>query len=317
MVRAKRVAKAKTKSATATASQSRTLVALFAIALAAAVAWVAPWQSASGVWADSAPFNGTRAMSVACADNSKGSNTCQPSQCGRAVRHAFASDEEVAQIRALAHRAFATLGSEQRGPVAMFDLASGALGPTVGDGGSKIAGKFVDGFRELHQNQQAVSRGEFELLMALHERVRRAVAEQFDVAVDQLHAVGPNFLSRLGGTNLPRKINDEYWHEHIDTIAYGAFTYTALVYLSDSGREFDGGAFVFDGDTPATVAPTRGRLLLFTSGAENPHHVEPVRAHESRVRYALTLAFTCNASAAIDFLVPHRRWVDAQRVGVE
>ena len=43
-----------------------------------------------------------------------------------------------------------------------------------------------------------------------------------------------------------------------------------------------------------------GRLVLFSSGREHPHHVEPVRSGE---RLAVTVAFTCEKRAAVqDFL---------------
>ena len=55
-----------------------------------------------------------------------------------------------------------------------------------------------------------------------------------------------------------------------------------------------------DSTPVATVDPRRGRLVLFTSGSEHPHRVSRVTAG---VRLALTIAFTCDESAAItDFL---------------
>eukprot|EP00966_Prymnesium_polylepis_P243678 5634904-Prymnesium_polylepis.1 len=45
------------------------------------------------------------------------------------------------------------------------------------------------------------------------------------------------------------------------------------------------------------VAPRPGRVVLFTSGHEHPHHVEPVSAG---TRLTLTVAFTCDRAAAID-----------------
>lgn len=74
--------------------------------------------------------------------------------------------------------------------------------------------------------------------------------------------------------------NDEYWHEHVDTLQYGSFSYTALLYLADGrGADFDGGDFVFDashGRPASRVGPRRGRVVAFSSGAEFPHHVERV-----------------------------------------
>lgn len=51
-------------------------------------------------------------------------------------------------------------------------------------------------------------------------------------------------------------------------------------------------------DTKAnyTVEPKMGRVLMFTSGAENEHFVE--RVSEGK-RYALTVAFTCDPNKGI------------------
>lgn len=45
-----------------------------------------------------------------------------------------------------------------------------------------------------------------------------------------------------------------------------------------------------DGST-MSVSPVPGRLVMFTSGGENEHYVEPVT---EGVRFALTTAFTCS-----------------------
>jgi hypothetical protein len=95
--------------------------------------------------------------------------------------------------------------------------------------------------------------------------------------------------------------HDEYWHPHVDTEQYQSFAYTALLYLSDHGadKDFVGGAFEFV-DQPKsegrTVLPARGRLLVFTSGAENRHRVTRLRTGE---RLALTVPFTCNPADAV------------------
>ena len=60
-----------------------------------------------------------------------------------------------------------------------------------------------------------------------------------------------------------------------------------------------------DGDAVAAaaaalVSPKPGRLVLFSSGAEHPHHVEQVTRG---TRLAVTIAYTCDERAAIqDFL---------------
>ena len=90
---------------------------------------------------------------------------------------------------------------------------------------------------------------------------------------------------------------------------YDSFYYTSLVYLNSHQLDYYGGRFVFKNldnhRTSLSIEPKTARVLLFTSGAENEHYVEPVI---SGTRYALTIAFTCNQKFALartleDFIV--------------
>ena len=70
------------------------------------------------------------------------------------------------------------------------------------------------------------------------------------------------------------------------------------LYLSDAGVEFEGGAFAFhDPDADRAVLPRSGDLLLFSSGAENPHSVARVTRG---VRFALAAWFTHDARHRAD-----------------
>ncbi len=114
----------------------------------------------------------------------------------------------------------------------------------------------------------------------------------------------PTFLASL--TSKPAKTeHDEYWHPHIDRIAYPEFDVTGLLYLGDHGKDWeDGGRFVFlDGEgkgarVKEAVYPKRGDLLLFSSGRENPHRVERVVGKGRR--NALTIAFKCDDGKSPD-----------------
>jgi predicted 2-oxoglutarate/Fe(II)-dependent dioxygenase YbiX len=97
-----------------------------------------------------------------------------------------------------------------------------------------------------------------------------------------------------------KNIHDEYWHDHIDTEQYGTFAYTTLLYLNSQQQDFEGGSFTFlptkkGRGEPVTVEPREGRLVIFSSGAENTHRVTRVG---KGVRIALTTAFTCNKEVA-------------------
>lgn len=74
------------------------------------------------------------------------------------------------------------------------------------------------------------------------------------------------------------------------------------LYLCDAGVEFEGGAFSFhDPDADRTVLPRSGSLLLFSSGAENPHSVAQVTRG---VRFALAAWFTHDARHRADVPQP-------------
>ncbi|XP_043288052.1 2-oxoglutarate and iron-dependent oxygenase domain-containing protein 3-like isoform X2 [Venturia canescens] len=100
-------------------------------------------------------------------------------------------------------------------------------------------------------------------------------------------------------TNAPAKtVHDEYWLPHVDKVTYQHFHYTSLLYLNDHGRDFEGGRLIFidDNNVTTSIEPRKGRVTMFTSGAENLHAVERVT---SGTRYALTVSFTCDPIAAI------------------
>lgn len=64
---------------------------------------------------------------------------------------------------------------------------------------------------------------------------------------------------------------------------YSSFHYTSLLYLTDFQRDFQGGRFVFVDENKeknqtlhSMIEPKKGRISVFTSGAENLHHIEKV-----------------------------------------
>ena len=83
-----------------------------------------------------------------------------------------------------------------------------------------------------------------------------------------------------------------YWNPHIDKANIPTYDYSALLYLNNKGRDFEGGDFAFlDDDADRIVEPRAGRLLYFTSGPENLHQVQEVR---TGTRYVLAMWFTCS-----------------------
>lgn len=213
---------------------------------------------------------------------------CRPRVCGHVVVDSFASDEEVSELRAIASAGM-SYGGGSGGPT-VLDLHSGAL---------SLGSQFVSIWHKLNATgaPAIATAAQLDLLERVYARIREVTARAFDV--DHASALGlasPTFWSRLDGAQRPQTRHDEYWHPHVDTEQYGTFAYTALLYLSSHGSDFDGGAFEFVDQDGGRVLPARGRLLLFTSGPENRHRVTRV---ESGVRLTLTVPFTCDPAAAV------------------
>jgi predicted 2-oxoglutarate/Fe(II)-dependent dioxygenase YbiX len=66
--------------------------------------------------------------------------------------------------------------------------------------------------------------------------------------------------------------------------------------MSDFGKDFQGGLLTFfDAETESVVEqevePKAGRVVMFTSGPENPHNVDRVTQGD---RFVLAFWFTCN-----------------------
>ncbi len=99
----------------------------------------------------------------------------------------------------------------------------------------------------------------------------------------------------------PQSPHDEYWHVHADMNNTAHYHYSGLLYMSNYGTDFKGGRLVFTrpddelnlNAIEEIVEPKKGRIVLFTSGAENPHYVERVTSGQ---RHVLAFWFTCDPS---------------------
>uniref|UniRef100_A0A182WH70 RRM domain-containing protein n=1 Tax=Anopheles minimus TaxID=112268 RepID=A0A182WH70_9DIPT len=214
---------------------------------------------------------------------------CIPNQCGRFVSDKIVSPAEAGILLDLARAGF-ELG-QSAGGASILDLHSGALSKGT---------QFVNVYR-LPEAKKLFTSQHINVYRHVKAKVQQAVADQFRLSVDALHLTHPTFFSRL--TNATAKtIHDEYWHEHVDKETYNSFHYTTLLYLTDYGKDFTGGRFVFiDNEgkhnrTHVYIEPKRARVSGFTSGAENMHHVEQVTGG---VRYAITISFTCDREYAM------------------
>jgi hypothetical protein len=167
-----------------------------------------------------------------------------------------------------------------------MSFGSGSGGPTIFDVASGAASKgseFVDAYALMSKRQSSAlasgasadvassapifSAEQVELYRTTTARVRSLAESQ--LGVRGLALTSPSFFSRISSAPA-RTAHDEYWHEHVDKKQYGSFAYTALLYLSEQGREFRGGSFVFvDKDSlgkrsEVRAVPKAGRLVMFT-----------------------------------------------------
>ncbi|XP_036341535.1 2-oxoglutarate and iron-dependent oxygenase domain-containing protein 3-like [Rhagoletis pomonella] len=213
---------------------------------------------------------------------------CVPRKCGRFVSDQLVQVNEAETLLSLARTIISTEGSS--GGASILNLHTGALSYKEQFVNAYLVPKVVAELREHHLS----------VYNAVKNKIKIAIAEQFEISADSLYLTDPTFFSRLTNATA-RTMNDEYWHEHVDKETYESFHYTSLLYLNTYQKGFRGGRFVFiDGVngnlTKSSIDPKKTRVSAFTSGAENLHHVEQVTEGE---RYAITISFTCDPDQAI------------------
>ena len=115
------------------------------------------------------------------------------------------------------------------------------------------------------------------LFVRLVERMRRALAAEYGL---RLATITPLqcFVSCFVGAQ------DKQGGLHSDEATHREFHYSAVLYLSTQGVDFEGGGFAFNDAAPepggarvlSPLAPSKGAAVLFSSGWENYHEVEPL-----------------------------------------
>ncbi|XP_004225487.2 2-oxoglutarate and iron-dependent oxygenase domain-containing protein 3-like [Ciona intestinalis] len=216
---------------------------------------------------------------------------CTPKiNCRRCVKDGLVTQEEIVSLMRLLQNGMKHGGSS--GGASILDLHTGALSKGQ---------QFINIYKSLESTElsETFPNYDMQVYRKVKNKILAAIANEFGLDPKKLHLTNPTFFSRM--TTTPAKTqHDEYWHSHIDKIQYGSFDYTSLLYLADYGSDFKGGQFVFDkttnSDKEVIIEPRNGRVSFFTSGSENPHHVQKVI---EGVRYAVTISFTCDPSKAI------------------
>lgn len=223
---------------------------------------------------------------------------CVPQSCGRFVTDTLVTEKEARALFELAEAGF-KFGLSS-GSASILDLHSGAL--SKGD-------HFINIYK-LENAKDILKKEGFQIykvtflrswtfpspnfgskflssIQVVKSKILQAISQKFSINENHLYLTHPTFFSRLSNAT-PISMNDEYWHPHVDKETYESFHYTSLVYLTNFGLDFIGGRFVFiesDNRTKTTIEPKVGRVMAFTSGAENLHYVEKV---ESGIRFVFT-----------------------------
>uniref|UniRef100_A0A7M4FVJ3 2-oxoglutarate and iron dependent oxygenase domain containing 3 n=1 Tax=Crocodylus porosus TaxID=8502 RepID=A0A7M4FVJ3_CROPO len=189
-----------------------------------------------------------RFVEVPCSedyDSHKRFEGCTPRKCGRGITDALITREEAERIRRIAERGLSLGGSD--GGASILDLHSGAL---------SLGKHFVNLYRYFGDKIQDVfTEEDFQLYRDIRQRIQHRIAQAFGISSSSMYLTKPTFFSRINNTEA-KTAHDEYWHPHIDKVAYGSFDYTSLLYLSDYAEDFGGGRFVFmDVGSNKTVEP--------------------------------------------------------------
>ncbi|CAJ1421387.1 unnamed protein product [Effrenium voratum] len=245
----------------------------------------------SDAWASAASAVSLQ-MNVTCApkaggDGSGSSGVCgdarRANRCARFVLDGVIPSEEVEELRSLLTWLVAEAWGGGSGPPSVVDLHSETI---------SYKEQFVNLSALMEFKSISFTEKQVEAYLSVRRRLRDQISQLFGVPVEGLRH-DMTFFSHINGSKKAQTVHDEYWHSHVDTEQYGTFAYTTLLYLNTANKDFQGGQFLFEGTggADAVVEPRYGRLVAFSSDAENPHKVLPV---SSGVRMALTSAFTCS-----------------------
>jgi len=160
-------------------------------------------------------------------------------------------------------------------------------------------------YPDTPQAKELVDEATRDLLQVARRQMRMAVERLFRLG--RIWVAGSLFSRAVAPAPMDALDKDprhDYSRVHVDHFNLHQYEWAALLYLSDSGSDFEGGAFEFvepgavnceelntqdeldeimerngsvlppSAITP--VLPAQGRLLLFSAGKENPHRVQRV-----------------------------------------
>ena len=218
---------------------------------------------------------------------------CLTEQCGRRVVDGLFSVEDINHLKSIVEKGMQT--RPKHGGPTILDINTGFIRDTKG----------LDNLFAKANAREIYSEEDFTHYGTIISRLREAVMNHFHLSV--LSFTTPTFITRLDGNASwsPDGVHDEYWHVHADRNNTDHYHYSGLLYMSNYDEDFTGGLlhFVSPDDhslAEVTVEPRSGRVVMFTSGSENPHVVERVTSGE---RFVLSFWFTCNVAKAFEIFL--------------
>jgi len=243
---------------------------------------------------------------VQCRTADPAEDTCLPQTCKRTVKDDVFSEADILKLREIATKGYATRGAGTGGPT-ILDINTGYV-------------RDPDGLDNLFNRQGAgtiFTPDDFAHYGAVIAKLRSEVMSV--TGAQDLYFTAPTFITKLDGRAgwEPKEWHDQYWHMHADRNNTAHYHYSGLLYLSMYQEDFTGGRVLFyDAESAAVeqvVEPRPGRLLIFSSGPENPHKVERVTSGQ---RLVLAFWFTCDPAKQFEiFLDGNAHTTFSQKVG--
>jgi len=140
------------------------------------------------------------------------------------------------------------------------------------------------------------------LFVRFVERMRRAIAHEYGLALSSVLPL-QTFVSCFIGEQ------DKQGGLHSDESTHKEFHYSCVLYLSTQHEDFEGGTFTWSDPAPAPdaervltpLSPSRGSAVIFSSGWENMHEVEPL---VSGTRFAVPSFFGTHPARPEDEFAP-------------
>jgi hypothetical protein len=160
-------------------------------------------------------------------------------------------------------------------------------------------------FNEVHWSDSGTTLNFVRLL----ERIRRSIAAEYELPLSSIipvQAYSRRYTAGAQQTGGGGAVGDSIIL-HTDEGTHACYHYSSVLYLNTQGVDFEGGNFVWndlkpkeEGEDPGKseervrtpLHPSRGAAVIFSSGWENMHEVEPLTSGH---RYSVPCFFTTEA----------------------